>query len=206
MTVAHFGTAEHQGGLRPWRCTISVPYLHKAVAPSAGGHAANERNSPLRDKGIFFMGAGLRCTRARPPHSGGMHDNTLSTSGRRRQHGPLPVLQPPARGGQEGHSADAVQHDVREHKRGGVQPVVPRALPDAGVLRPAAVRSPHARDPCRRARACPCARRCWRRRRFWVLVLVRTCHAVRSGLGAGPRARSVTQRASGAAVRCVAAR
>ncbi len=79
MTIAHFETPEQQGALRPWRCTIAVPYLHKAVAPLTGRHAGHDESSLLpRDKGVFFMGTGLWCTRARPLHSAGMHDSALS--------------------------------------------------------------------------------------------------------------------------------
>ncbi|KAK9834898.1 hypothetical protein WJX81_007246 [Elliptochloris bilobata] len=40
----------------PWRCTISVPYVHKPNAHTNERHTLNIGDKVPRDKGVFFMG------------------------------------------------------------------------------------------------------------------------------------------------------
>lgn len=56
MSIGNFETNEHEGRPRPWRCTISVPYVHKASAHTNERHTANAKEIIVRDKGVFFMG------------------------------------------------------------------------------------------------------------------------------------------------------
>ncbi len=56
MTVAQFETLETHSRSRPWRCTVAVPYSHKAHAPAIDRHITHADDKVARDRGLFFMG------------------------------------------------------------------------------------------------------------------------------------------------------
>ena len=57
MSVGHFESYEQEAYPCPWRCTLSVPYLHKTNAHTNERHVLDAKDRVPRDKGIFFMGA-----------------------------------------------------------------------------------------------------------------------------------------------------
>ena len=57
MSVGHFESYEQEAYTRPWRCTLSVPYVHKASAHTNEHYVRDAKHRVLRDKGTFFMGA-----------------------------------------------------------------------------------------------------------------------------------------------------
>ncbi|KAK9834813.1 hypothetical protein WJX81_000717 [Elliptochloris bilobata] len=60
MTVGHFETAEQLAWQRAWRCTITVPYVHKPPLQlrrsTLSVTATRFRDLAPRDFGVFFMG------------------------------------------------------------------------------------------------------------------------------------------------------
>ena len=64
MTVGHFETAEQLAWQRAWRCTLTVPYVHKLPVQSRRSSLSlrtHSKNQAARDFGVFFMGAGRYC-------------------------------------------------------------------------------------------------------------------------------------------------
>lgn len=60
MTVGHFETAEQLAWQRAWRCTLTVPYVHKLPVQSRRSSLSlrtHSKNQATRDFGVFFMGA-----------------------------------------------------------------------------------------------------------------------------------------------------
>ena len=56
MSFGSFETTENEGNRRPFRCTVAVPYAHKASARVNERHALLPQETAKRDKGVFFMG------------------------------------------------------------------------------------------------------------------------------------------------------
>ena len=56
MSFGSFETTENAGNVRPFRCTVAVPYAHKASARVNERHALLPQERVTRDMGVFFMG------------------------------------------------------------------------------------------------------------------------------------------------------
>jgi hypothetical protein len=57
MTVARYETLDTHSRSRPWRCSVAVPYSHKAHAPTIDRHITHAGDEVAGDRGMFFMGA-----------------------------------------------------------------------------------------------------------------------------------------------------
>ncbi len=56
MTVARYETLDTHSRSRPWRCSVAVPYSHKAHAPTIDRHITHADDKIARDRGVFFVG------------------------------------------------------------------------------------------------------------------------------------------------------
>lgn len=72
MTVGHFETAEQLAWQRAWRCTLTVPYVHKPPMQSRQsilGLRLRTKDHAVRNFGVFFMGAHACQPQGLRPHS-----------------------------------------------------------------------------------------------------------------------------------------